>query len=594
LRFAFSVSVLAPVFNGLCLFQVFMLLCVGYSVNFANFIWGRGVGFFAESGGQAALEPPQSLIEDSEALGASVLKSLTIQEYFRSRLDMPPSGGQLTESYFPTVGNAQGQMILTFGVPSGGRLAPGDLGRVRVPCQTREDELCQARVSAAKTLVGELTPVAQMMADLSSSFSPKDGRELAQAVSRYEYSVTPYLERAKDSASEKLKADLAEFKETAASSGWLSAGAYYWNISRLNERSRLSLYQGAVFSEGAGESLAGEVLEDYPAVMARLSRYLAGAYSPERGSGAGVKAEFPSAAWLTEKMGGALGRYGLDRLVNQLRYGDPVATMASLGHFLAGAAEVVIGVRVAAMSGAYAAGETSSSVVGQMASVFTGAISSAAAGVAQGAVLGLGPYMLMLSVILISYGFFLAYFLPALPFILWMGGVLGWLCLVVEAVVAAPLWVAAHALPEGEGLAGNSGRQGYLIFLGVLLRPPLMVLGFFIAMTLLTAVGRIIGSVFSVFGFSYLSETFLGVSGFMAFSVITGAVVVTAVWKLFGLMSSLPDRAVSWIGAHIPHQGEGSQAQRSQGEYGAAGAVSTQALGYFTRAERGRAKPAKE
>jgi conjugal transfer/type IV secretion protein DotA/TraY len=506
-------------------------------------------------------------------------------------MDMEGSGTRVSESLFPPVGNVEGQMVMTFEPPPGAGIRPGDLGRIRIPCSGAEDELCSARVGAVRALTEGLLPVAAQINGLGSGFSLKDGRELALAADRYAYEVTPYLERVSDHEAERLNSDLAEFKEAASSAGWISAGAYYWNISRLNERARRSLYRGAEFSEGGGIMfLEGEVLEDFQAVMGRLERYLSGAFAPERSSGAGrPMSEFPSGAWFSEKMEGALGKYGLNRLVSQLRQGDPVATMSSLGSFLVSASEVVIGARAAAMGGAYAIGETSSSAAGQIASVFTGSASSAAAGAAQGAVMALGPYMLLLSVMLISYGFFLAYFLPALPFILWMSGVLGWLVLVVEGIAAAPLWVAAHALPEGEGLAGNAGRQGYLIFLGILLRPPLMVFGFLVAMALVTAVGRIIGFVFSVFGFAFLTETFAGISGFMAFSVILGAVVVTAVWKLFGLMSSLPDRVVSWIGGHVPAQNEKSEAARAQGEYGAAGAVSTQALAPLTKPEKAKA-----
>jgi conjugal transfer/type IV secretion protein DotA/TraY len=585
LRFAFSISLLAPIFKGLSLFQVFMLLCVGYSVNLANHIWDRGLDFFVESGGMVSLQAPQDLVEDGEALGSGALRAMVVQEYYRVRLDRALSGPIAAENHFPSVGNVSGSMVLTFSVPEGGRLAPGDLGRISIPCQSPSDGLCAARLSAVRGLISDLQPLAAAINELDRTLGGSEGRMLGTAVSKYQYAILPHLATEATHDGEKLKAELARFKEQASKAGWISAGAYYWNISRLNEKARQGLYSGASFSSGPSAlNPEGEVLEDFGVVMGRLERYLSGAYSPERGTGAtGPKSEFPSVSWFMEKLSGSLGRYGLDRLIEQLRYGDPISTLSSLGNFLVGAAEVTIGVRVAAMGGAYAVGETSSSVLGQIASAFTGSVGSAMAGMAQGAILGIGPYILMLSVILISYGFFLAYFLPALPFILWMSGVLGWLVLLVESLVAAPLWVAAHALPEGEGMAGNAARRGYTIFLGVLLRPPLMVFGFLLAMALLTSVGRVIGHVFSVFGFGFLSEGFLGVSGFLAFSVILGAVVVTAVWKLFGLMGTLPERVIGWIGGHVPGIGEHSDAMRSQAEYGAAGALSTQALNPITR-----------
>ena len=55
---------------------------------------------------------------------------------------------------------------------------------------------------------------------------------------------------------------------------------------------------------------------------------------------------------------------------------------------------------------------------------------------------------------LLLYGLALAYYLPAIPFIRWVSALVGWIILVVEALVAAPLWLCAHALPEGDGAAG--------------------------------------------------------------------------------------------------------------------------------------------
>ncbi|MDR1166076.1 MAG: DotA/TraY family protein [Deltaproteobacteria bacterium] len=588
LRFALALSFLAPVVKGLSLFQAFMLLAIGYSVNMANYVWDGGLAFFVESGGRISLKAPQNLAEDGEELGRGILKALTVQDYYADRLDLPLEGPIATESFFPTALNVEGQYILTFSVPPGSSLRPGDLGRVRIPCADPGEKLCAARVSAVRGLIGELMDLSAALADPRASLAPADGALLARAVQNYALAVEPYLAMESGAEEERLARDLSEFKDSASRGGWMTAGAYYWTISRLNERSRASLYQRVSFGEGVGwENARGEALDDFETVVSRYNRYASGAFSPERASGAGaIPAEFPSYAWFMDKLSGALGRYGLNKLLSELRDGDPVATLASLGNFLIGASETVIGLRVTAYGLARAVGESSESLLGQVVSLFTGSVSSFVAGVAQGAVLGLGPYILIISVLLISYGFFLAYFLPALPFLLWIGGVLGWLVLVMESLVAAPLWIAAHALPEGDGLAGVAGRKGYGLFLGVLLRPPLMVFGFLLAMALLNGVGRAIGGVFAAFGFSFLSESFLGVSGFLAFAAILGICVVTATWKLFGLMSHLPNRVVNWIGERIHPVGEKEDARSMGASYREAGALSTRAINPVTRVER--------
>jgi conjugal transfer/type IV secretion protein DotA/TraY len=292
----------------------------------------------------------------------------------------------------------------------------------------------------------------------------------------------------------------------------------------------------------------------------------------------GVPSEFPSASWFSDKISGYLGREALSAVISRLETGDPIMVLASLGRFLVSTAEAVIGLKVASTALAAAAGSSSASFLGQVVSVFSGTLSSFMAGAAMGAVQAIGPYMVMLSLLLISYGFLLAYLLPAIPFLIFLYGVLAWAVMVVEALAAAPLWAAAHALPDGDGLAGRGGGPGYMLLLGVLVRPPLMVFGFLMAMGLMTGLGRVVGHMLAVFGFDRLGESFLGVSGFLAFSVILGLGVVAAAWRLFGLASHLPEKVVTWIGAHVGHYGEVEESRRTQGGYSAAGALSTKMI----------------
>jgi hypothetical protein len=535
-----------------------------------------------------------SLSEEGENLSKGILLSLTVQEYYARSLDLPLEGPLASEWHLPTLNNVEVRYIMTFTLPEGASLPPGALGRIRIPCADPGEFSCAGRIAEIKTLMGELYPLAEALADVDRVITRGESVILSTALSNYELGVASYvyIDEDEDKGEERLLSELKEFRSAASVGGWMTAGAYYWTIARLAEKERRSYYQGTEFSEGMGlDGLSGEILPDFETVLARYKNYTEGAFSPERAMGnAGVPAEFPTVAWFNDKLNGALGRYGLNLLIKRLSEGDPIAVLSSLGNFLISAAEVVIGVRVAAMGISAGLGESSSSILGEAASVFTGSISSFAAGLAKGVVLGFGPYLLIISLILISYGFFLAYFLPALPFILWISGVLGWLILVLESLIAAPLWIAAHALPEGEGVAGAHGRKGYLLFLGVLLRPPLMIFGFLLAMALLNGLGRIIGHVFSVFGFDFLEGSFLGISGFMAFSVILGIVIVTAAWKLFGLCVYLPDKVVSWIGGIERNLGEREDARIGESGFKGAGGVSTRMLEPLKGTGKGAAK----
>jgi len=59
--------------------------------------------------------------------------------------------------------------------------------------------------------------------------------------------------------------------------------------------------------------------------------------------------------------------------------------------------------------------------------------------------------------------------------------------LLAQSMVAAPLWAASHAMPEGEGFAGERAKQGYMLLMNVAIRPILLVIGFVLAMGMVWA-----------------------------------------------------------------------------------------------------------
>ena len=88
-----------------------------------------------------------------------------------------------------------------------------------------------------------------------------------------------------------------------------------------------------------------------------------------------------------------------------------------------------------------------------------------------------------------------AYFLPNMPFIIWIGCIAGWVLLVIEAIIAAPLWAIMHLHPNGDDLTGRGGN-GYSLVLSLLLRPVLMVFGMEAAIVISSVIGELINKTF--------------------------------------------------------------------------------------------------
>lgn len=239
---------------------------------------------------------------------------------------------------------------------------------------------------------------------------------------------------------------------------------------------------------------------------------------------------------------------------------------------------------------------------------FAGWVLAAMAGVGLIAGLASGglaiPLLLMkaipLIVVLVAAGAGLAYLLPALPFLIWVAGVAGWLLMLTQAVVAAPLWAAAHTAPDGEGFAGRHAMNGYMLLVSLVARPILMLAGLLAGMLIFDFMAR-----FLLMGFDTLitSEAAdVPRAGFVGMVVwvllFSTMLLVLARWS-FSLIELIPNAVLRFIGAASEALGETGMAEQARTMALAAWATTRgmggrvgDAVGGVARqlGERGRAK----
>jgi defect-in-organelle-trafficking protein DotA len=194
----------------------------------------------------------------------------------------------------------------------------------------------------------------------------------------------------------------------------------------------------------------------------------------------------------------------------------------------------------------------------------------------------------------LGIGMTTAYYIPILPYMIFIFGAIGWLFSVIESVIAAPIVALAVTTPEGEGFIGK-GEQGLMILLNVFLRPSLMVIGFLTGIAVSYISVWILNASFSV-GAQYLQvpasaaggdmtgvfSAYLGSSpgkinwekypfaqtiGCVFYVVIYISMYVTLVQKAFSLIYSIPDKILRWIGGQQESYGqETSQWVESTGQ----------------------------
>ncbi len=193
------------------------------------------------------------------------------------------------------------------------------------------------------------------------------------------------------------------------------------------------------------------------------------------------------------------------------------------------------------------------------------------------------PLLFALTGALMGFSSILAFYLPIAPYIIWFGVLIGWLVMVVEAVIAAPMWAVAHVHPDGDGIVGRGG-QGYSLILGLMLRPALAVVGLIAAMVLIIPVGQLFNRTYwAVFDMSQ-GNSVQGLFTFAACISIFSVTYLAIINRMFALIHVIPDQILRWMGGPSSDLGSyagdlgGASSKNAAVVGGVAGGLGGQAL----------------
>lgn len=178
--------------------------------------------------------------------------------------------------------------------------------------------------------------------------------------------------------------------------------------------------------------------------------------------------------------------------------------------------------------------------------------------------------------VFLAAGVTLTFILPLMPFFYWVLAVTGYFLVVVEAVIAVNLWALSHLRMDGEGLSGEAGRQGWVMFLAILLTPVLMVFGFIVGMVIFRVTSDLIsGGLFYTVGALQGANLWIGILGLVAFSIVIVTAYIFLLERSFSMVSELPNRVMYWMGSRIDITGGESRIQAAA----AAGAIGVNQAG---------------
>ncbi|ELQ8240958.1 DotA/TraY family protein [Escherichia coli] len=366
---------------------------------------------------------------------------------------------------------------------------------------------------------------------------------IQRAADEYERAVQKSLpiDNGEQSRKEALKSYLTTY-------GWVTLGAWYQTFATANQRlAELADRAPAVTSM----SSLGEVGDTdlFSAVMGAYKTQLQNTtYTPPLGTVTSANeqrmanAQDPKSA-LSEMMSFFVYRTnwiateisGTGTTSDQV---NPLIKMKNIGDYTLGTTEILWSgyttVRVLATVG-------DNSIFGKVANLFSGlpegfvALLDAAA-----------PPIYFLLFLLFCAGFSLSIYLPFIPFIFWMTGIGNWIVSVLIGCTAGPLWAATH-LGTSED-RGSRAAYGYIYLIDSMIRPPIMVFGFFFASVAIIAVGTILNALFGAALVNVQFNSLTGIFSLAGFLLIYARICTTTVAAIFALQAYLPDHVINFLG----------------------------------------------
>ena len=178
-------------------------------------------------------------------------------------------------------------------------------------------------------------------------------------------------------------------------------------------------------------------------------------------------------------------------------------------------------------------------------------------------------------------GLMLSVFIPMMPYVMWVGAIVGLVILILEGLVAIMLWAVMMMHPSGEGITSDYNRQGMNMLLAVFMRPALLLMGLVLGIFMVEPLVMFVNDTFKIVMTSVQANTFTGLFSIVAFIAIYVSLVLMIVDKSFAMIHLIPDRVLTWIGG----QGALTGDEREAGHKGhqmistAGGALSSVMMG---------------
>lgn len=559
IRSAGGIAAIVPA-GGYSAVQMLVLWVAAQGVGLANNLWSVGVDALAKNGGFA---PQVQMFDDGKQIVAQLVPIAACMQANREEIDKAqnPYGHvehapQTTEKYDDYGFALNGKFI--------------SCGRVNFDLASDASASTRAIHTAKKEAVREAWRTIRP-AIVSLGEPGGTAAVLESAARRYDQAVYEATKAAAVAASASAKTKYATEVAALREKGWTAAGGSFMLLSKLSETTNIKVDAGNVGIAPA----AGNVF--YREEIASRTKGLTSGALTKAGGEVGASGDEATSIF-NDIVGKRLKAFQDAMIGKSVSYGDnPILHWKSWGdlilNFVGGVLFAMLAISALAAAGGGLVESVASSVPGS--GVILGPLKALGAGIVD--VVGKLFYIfLFVSVGFVAVGVMLAFYVPMLPYIIWVSVLLAWLVAVAEAVIASPLWMMLHLNPEGDGVGSGGTEAGYKFIAATFLRPGLSVIAFFVACSIMFAVGGFVNStiveVFKTTREENSMFSFSSMFGVFGLSFIAMSLALAIVSKSFGLCMTIPTAILHWIGSSLT--GTDSMAHDAKHEFtNAAGVV---------------------
>ncbi|MDK9605888.1 DotA/TraY family protein [Lelliottia wanjuensis] len=415
------------------------------------------------------------------------------------------------------------------------------------------DSVTAAERSALDTMQSTLDAAAQTYVEAYLSRRDQDTGTMAdaetiiqQAAAAYETTVNSALNQLnyKDSLQSQLTTQLKNY-------GWLALGAWYNTFATANSKTN-AVANAAPVTSGPGlhgETGTGDLYHQvFTAYRAQMqnSPYTAPLGSQTaKDDAAALNATDPDAVFVSfykspmQKITNSIATWKFGTEANFSDQINPLIKMQIIGDYTLGAAETAMTAYTLTLAAASTADNSVMGKIGGLLLINPGAV-------VKDVLTELAPPFYFLMLLLFAVGFSLAVFLPAVPFLYWMVGVFNWLVSVMVGCAAGPMWSATHLGAEED--KGSRSAYGYIFLIDMMLRPSLMVLGFFFASVAVMAGGTLLNLLFGSALANANADSIIGLVKMVGWLLIYARIATFGVTRVFGLQATLADYVIVFLG----------------------------------------------